>query len=472
MLTGEIAELPELFTLLMWAVVISAIACCLLLVISLYGEMKHNIKLTFNSLVLSILFSLGSLGVFVLVTNELATAGVGSFFGEGVLDVTIPGEGTQVSLESWWGPEIGVYLLTAAAILVSSLFMIQLRTWMKQNNKTLRGYVNRKSVTAVLKRYTPFIGIIILIYLIWSIGTEEIIATFLQISPWFILAAAVLTLPRVLLRNLGWQMILKKQHIKVSYWKSLKVFLIGYFYGSITPGYIGQLMRIPYLKDETGEPTGKLFINTVIEEGIHTMSLYLMMVLGSLLIVDEIPEALPIALAVLFAHIIIYWFFIKKERGEKVFRFLIKFLIPKRFKNYLSRFVDSFYTDFPSIKDFLLPFIVVIPTWFIIYTQIYIIALSLGVTIPYGIFILLAAIANIVAFIPITSAGLGTREATMVFLFSLFGVSAEKALVVSLAGHLLTDMLTGFYGFIISLTESRATKKDLSELQGIFEEME
>jgi len=332
--------------------------------------------------------------------------------------------------------------------------------------------VNRKSVTAVLKRYTPFIGIIILIYLIWSIGTEEIIATFLQISPWFILAAAVLTLPRVLLRNLGWQMILKKQHIKVSYWKSLKVFLIGYFYGSITPGYIGQLMRIPYLKDETGEPTGKLFINTVIEEGIHTMSLYLMMVLGSLLIVDEIPEALPIALAVLFAHIIIYGFFIKKERGEKVFRFLIKFLIPKRFKNYLSRFVDSFYTDFPSIKDFLLPFIVVIPTWFIIYTQIYIIALSLGVTIPYGIFILLAAIANIVAFIPITSAGLGTREATMVFLFSLFGVSAEKALVVSLAGHLLTDMLTGFYGFIISLTESRATKKDLSELQGIFEEME
>ena len=76
-----------------------------------------------------------------------------------------------------------------------------------------------------------------------------------------------------------------------------------------------------------------------------------------------------------------------------------------------------------------------------------------------------------IAFIPITSAGLGTREATLIFLFSFFGVTAEKALVISLAGHLLTDVLTGFYGFLISIFEARSKKKNLSDLKDILSEM-
>ncbi|GAH09297.1 unnamed protein product, partial [marine sediment metagenome] len=105
----------------------------------------------------------------------------------------------------------------------------------------------------------------------------------------------------------------------------------------------------------------------------------------------------------------------------------------------------------------------------IIYSQIYILGLSLDIEIPYLVFLMLYAIANIVAFIPITFAGLGTREATLIFLFSFFGVSPEKAVVISLAGHLVTDMLTGFYGFIISVVETRNNKKDLSELKQLLD---
>ena len=128
----------------------------------------------------------------------------------------------------------------------------------------MRKMFNKKNLTKYIKKFMPLIGVTLLIYLIVDIGTDEIISTFLQISPLYVIIAVMLTLPRVLLRNLGWQLILKKQKIFVSYIKSLKIFLIGYFYGSITPGYIGQLMRIPYLKDETNEPVGKLFINTII----------------------------------------------------------------------------------------------------------------------------------------------------------------------------------------------------------------
>jgi uncharacterized protein (TIRG00374 family) len=126
--------------------------------------------------------------------------------------------------------------------------------------------------------------------------------------------------------------------------------------------------------------------------------------------------------------------------------------------------------DFPDVKKLIIPFLLGIPTWIIIYTQIYILGLSLDIEVPYFVFLMIYPIANIIAFIPITAAGLGTREATLVFLFSFFGMPPEKAIVISLAGHILTDVVTGFYGFIISIFEAKDKKKDISEINKLIED--
>jgi len=318
------------------------------------------------------------------------------------------------------------------------------------------------------KKIVPIMGIFILIYLIIDIGVENIVATFLKISPIYVVVAAALTFPRLLIRNTQWQLLLKKQKIQVSFVKSLKIFLIGYFYGSITPGYLGQMIRIPYMKDATKEPLGKLFVNSTIETAVHGLSLYIMMLIGAFFVAEQYPEIFFGACVFVGTSVLIYAFFIKKERGEKTFHFMIKLFIPKRFAGHMGQFVDTFYNDFPRIRDYILPFLLGIPAWVIIYSQIYILGLSLDIEVPYFLFLVLYPIANIIAFIPISAAGIGTREATLVFLFSLFGVAPEKAVVLSLAGHLLTDVLTGFYGFIISLTESR-NKKNMSEFKQFLE---
>lgn len=334
----------------------------------------------------------------------------------------------------------------------------------------MQKFVDKKNVIKCIKKIMPLIGIIIFIYLIFNIGTDKIISTFLLISPIYILFAASLTLPRILIRNYAWRHIQKTQNIHITYTKSLKIFLIGYFYGTVTPGYLGQMMRVPYMREETKQPVGKLFVNSIVETMVHTLSLYCMMIIGTFLVLEYVPEAFPIACIILIVTVFIYWYFFKKERGEKSFHFLIRFLIPKKIKPYFIRVVDTFYNDFPNVKALIVPFIVGIPTWIIIYTQIYILALSLDIEVPYFVFITLYPIANIIAFIPITSAGLGTREVSLIFLFSFFGVSPEKAVVISIAGHLITDVLTGFYGLIISVFETRSNKKGLSELHHLLED--
>ena len=318
-----------------------------------------------------------------------------------------------------------------------------------------------------VKKFLPLIGIIIFFYIIYNLDIEKIKDALLSISPIFIILSLTLTIPRVIIRNYAWQLIQKEQKIKISFFQSLKIFLIGYFYGSITPGYVGQLMRVPYMKEKTGEPYGKLFVNSVVENIIHTLSLYGMMVIGALLVIGTIPQLFTITIIWIIILAIVLFYFIKKERGERLFYVLIKYLIPKSLKSHFNKFVDTFYTDFPQIKKLIAPLILGLFTWIIIFSQEYIVVLAMGLDISYVYFLLLFPIANVAGFIPITFAGLGVREGTSILIFTtLFAVTQEEILVFTLVGFIITDVFTGFIGFLLSLTEIRP-KNNLSTITNI-----
>jgi uncharacterized protein (TIRG00374 family) len=313
-----------------------------------------------------------------------------------------------------------------------------------------------KKIFFKLKKFLPFIGIILLFYTIHTLDFSKIIDSFLLIKPIFIVISLLLTFPRVFIRNYVWRIIQKEHNIKLSYFQSLKIFLIGYFYGSFTPGYMGQLMRVPYMKEKTGEPYGKLFVNSLIETIVHSISLFAMIFIGALLVLSIFPELFIITITWLIIMIIILIYFLKKDRGEKLFYFLIKYLIPYKLKNSFYKFVDTFYKDFPKIKGLIIPVVLGIITWVIIFSQEYIFVIALDLDIPYLYFLLLFPVANVVGFIPITFAGLGTRELTAVILFStLFLVPEADIFVVSLLGFVITDVFTGFIGFILSLSETK-----------------
>jgi uncharacterized protein (TIRG00374 family) len=323
-----------------------------------------------------------------------------------------------------------------------------------------------KKIFVHVKKFLPLIGIVIFLYLIFSLDVNKIIDALFSIHPLFIVISLSLTIPRLILRNFAWQLIIKEQKISLSCLQSLKIFLIGFFYGSITPSYMGQLMRVPYMKEKTGEPYGKLFVNSMLELIIHTLSLYGMMLFGAFLIISTSFELFSIVIVWIISIVIVLLFFIKKERGEKLFFTLIKYLVPGKLKHSFNKFVSTFYKDFPRVKKLFLPLFIGLFTWIIIFTQEYIFVYALDVNIPYVYFLVLFPIANTAGFLPITFAGLGTREFTSIFIFStLFGVEVEKIFVFTLLGFIITDLFTGFIGFILSLTESRKAKEQLSLLK-------
>ncbi len=323
-----------------------------------------------------------------------------------------------------------------------------------------------KKIFKHAKKFLPLIGIAIFVYLIYSLGFEDIIDAILSIPPVYILLASLLTIPLMLIRNYTWQIIQREQKIKIGFLASLKILFMSYFYCVITPAYVGILMKVPYMKERTGEPYGKLFVNATIDSLAHSVSLYVMMFVGSLLIIGTIPNLFYISGVWILVLAIILLYFIKKERGEKLFLLLVKYFVPGKIKSHLNNFIGTFYTDFPKIKKLIITFILGAFTWVLAFSQGYLIVLALGLSIPYISFLILFPIVNVASFIPITIAGLGTRELTSIFLFStLFSVAGEKIFVFTIAGFLISDILPGFIGFILSLTESR---KKFTPLESIF----
>ncbi len=321
-----------------------------------------------------------------------------------------------------------------------------------------------KNLVGKLRLVLPFIGLGILAYIVYTLDPQKIITAFLSIDPIYMVYALLLTIPLLVIRNVEYQIILKEQKITIRYLDSLKIYLIGIFYGSFTPGYSGQLMRIPYLKEKTKEPFGKLFINTIIDTFVHSFSIYGMIIIGAFLVVGTIPELLPVTIVWMVGFCLAVLYFSGKVRGEKFFSVIITYLIPKKVKPRLNAFVDTFYSDFPRFKIMIIPYLIGIITWVIVFSQEYLILLGLGLQVPYLSFLALYPIANVAGFIPITFGGFGTREFTAILIFTtLFTVTAEQILVLSLVGFCVTDIFLAFLGFLLSLTETRF-KNSLPEL--------
>lgn len=306
------------------------------------------------------------------------------------------------------------------------------------------------------KRYLPFIGLFIFLYVVYTLDVEKITEALLSVELEYIFLSLLLTIPILFLRNYSWQLIQQEQSISLGFFSSLKIMLIGYFYGSITPGYLGQMIKILYMKEKTEEPYGKLFINVFVDTFLRSFSLYVMMIVGAVMLVSLFPELLYFTVLWVGVLLIIVLYFLKQQRGEKILRLLISYVVPKRWKSQFYQFVDTFYTDFPRIRALILPTSLGIVVWILTFTQEYFIVLSLGMDIPYVAFLFLFPIATSAGYLPITFAGLGTRELTAIVLFStLFGVAEEKVFVLSLLGFVITFILLSFVGFLVSLTETR-----------------
>jgi uncharacterized protein (TIRG00374 family) len=454
---GELSQLPDVFVLALQSVYILIAIGCILLVLNLFLERFKKEKMEKYSLLGAVTCFITSIAIFFYSSLQFANISVGGFIGSGDLNFDIPGGAADTTFSSNWGPDIGFYLILAGLI---SIILILIVKWKKELDKIEnKKKFLKQNLFRYAKKILPIIGLIVIIYLIFSIGIENIISSFLKFSPTFLVVIFSISILSTLIGVYQWRLIQKTQNIHVSFLNLLKILLISNFYSSISPGRIGTWMKVPYLKEVTGEPYGKLFINCLIFSAISTISLFCIVLFGSFLLIDILPIVFIMGFMVFAALLLLILFFSKKERGNKGLKTLIRYFVPKKAKPTFEKFTKTFYNDFPKAKYLVLPFLISFIGLIISYANYYIIALSIGINIDFHIFVGILAVIGSMQLIPIPGF-VGIRKLSMVYVFSLFGVAAADAFAFSMLPFILLGIPHMFVGFILSILWAKNSKKN------------
>lgn len=305
------------------------------------------------------------------------------------------------------------------------------------------------------KKLLPVIGIIVLVYILWRFNIEKILSVFSTINPLYI-ALCLLVMPiTFFIMNIQWQMVLKRQYIHVSFTYSFKNLLIGYFYGFITPGGFGAFLRALYLKNESKTSLPKCISNIITFNIIDYITIFILGSIGSLFLLGKYPYLFILILVLLFIVSFLFVFFLRQKTSKHLFEKLLQTQIFQFVQHYVEDPIESFYQDLPSFKSLLLPFLVSFFSWFVFYVELFFIAQLFYIHIPFITFIFMLAITSSIAVIPISIYGLGTRDATLVALFSLYNIPPENSVSFTLFWFTVFIAIPSIIGAFITLLENK-----------------
>jgi len=119
---GEISVVPEEVTTALSVLAILLIISFLMIGFSTIVKGRFR-KITIMSSALSILFLIATITIFIYVMIQITQVSVGSFIGNGELEITIPGLAENKILQCSWGPNIGFYLVILAIICLITTFL-------------------------------------------------------------------------------------------------------------------------------------------------------------------------------------------------------------------------------------------------------------------------------------------------------------------------------------------------------------
>ena len=227
------------------------------------------------------------------------------------------------------------------------------------------------------------------------------------------------------------------------------IYASSLYIGFITPGRLGEFVKILYLKSDKAINYSKGFSSVLVD---RLFDLYLLIILGFIGILQfDILGRFSDALLILSVLVImIPIIMLNKQLVERTIKILYKIVVIKRVTSEVEGRFEDFYDGLNQLKNLrlLISGLLTCLSYFIFSIQCYLIVLAMGLTINFFTITFFMAISTLISFIPISISGLGTRDATLIFLFSLIGLKPEQAVSYAFLVFLTFSVYGGLMGAV------------------------
>ena len=277
------------------------------------------------------------------------------------------------------------------------------------------------------------IGFVILIVLLSKLNISGIWDYLVRVKLSYYLFGLSLFIPMLFFKSLRWKYLLDKQFINISQKESLIFYASGMFIGAVTPGRIGEVIKVSYIRNK-GFSTGAAFFSVFVDRLSDILFLAGIGYIGTALLFGIFTEQIAVV-SLFFSAIAVACVIctLTGERVKKAGKWLANFVFPEKSVGLVLRNTQEFMKSFKllDIKTTILLILITAISWLFYYLQMFLFAKSLSLDVSFIQIIAIVSVATLIALIPVSIAGIGTRDASLVFLFSRLGLSEESAIAFS-----------------------------------------
>jgi uncharacterized protein (TIRG00374 family) len=277
------------------------------------------------------------------------------------------------------------------------------------------------------------IGVLIFAFILYKVNIKAVIHLFRDAHFTVLLLALIITVPFIILKAVRWRYLLAMQGIEYGAKDSMLAYLGSMYMGLVTPGRLGDFIKVIYLKTDMGVTLGKGF-SSVITDRLFDLLILISMAISGVLAFALSRNMLIIVLAWLFIYLLIVLVFFNERIGKKAMGILFRIFMPRRKGGDFELQFRDFYLGMKEFKriELIIPLLLSLLTYSILYVQCYMIAYSLNISISLLNIAFCISTANLISLLPISISGIGTRDATMIAMFSMLQLSRESALSFSI----------------------------------------
>jgi uncharacterized protein (TIRG00374 family) len=287
------------------------------------------------------------------------------------------------------------------------------------------------------KKYSFVIGILLFVFILsrLNLGYYKTLIAGINLSGILAILAAILLLylPILALSPYRWQRLMRRQGIYYSFWQTFLMYDASVYIGLFTPGRVGEVSRVFYLKKE--HSVGRALVSIILDRLADVVFLLLFGYFSMFLFLDILKKEVllfGVIISALLLLVILLW----KSRLPKFFlKKAFYYFVPKKYQDLWKINFQDFFRDFKIYKsgDYVFLFFLTLVNWSVYYFVVYLFAREIGISqVPVLYFFSTLAVVSLTALLPISIMGLGTRDAVLLAMFSLFKVPAELTIAVSM----------------------------------------
>jgi uncharacterized protein (TIRG00374 family) len=289
--------------------------------------------------------------------------------------------------------------------------------------------MKKASVRKILFYLLHLVGFILLYLVLRNFDWQQFGELFRSFTAFDFLSGFVLLVLVYLLKSFRWMLINRSFGVRLGFGTTLIFFLVSGFLSVITPGRLGEFAKIFFLQRKTGTSATVATSSVVLDRVWDVLILSLLGGISAVLVfggfsLNYLTIGLIVAFFLLSLAIILF----------PVLVFIpVKFLFRK--KEQLLPEIERVYHDWRSNAGrlFLPGFLLTLLAFLALALIPLIFTRSLGQEIGIIPSVSAVSLSNMLAFLPVTVGGFGTRELVFSETWKVLGYAAEPAITISTA---------------------------------------